>query len=150
VRYEIFFITSMDKIEMQKLMIGFSLIGITLSSLRGLSLGAKHEAHVAALKRLIRIGQLTQYEEQRSEWQWKSAVHAHATLFCLVTIIVALTIPHMGYTELMVRIMGGLFIMAPILWSIFGWWFNKPLLALGDFCFILAMGMSVIGVFTAL
>jgi len=41
----------------------------------------------------------------------------------------------LALVSLFVSIMAGLLIGAPILWTIFGTWFVKPLLGLGDLCF---------------
>ena len=83
------------------------------------------------------------FEDARSKWQWKKAVHAHGMLLSVVAIVVGLLIPMMTNSSAMfINIMGGLLILAPIMWSIFGNWFVKPLLGLGDMAFSIGITMG--------
>ena len=73
-----------------------------------------------------------EFEENRGHWQWGKAVHAHGMLLSLITVIMGMLVPMMtGSSTIFVYIMGGLLMCPPILWSIFGTWFFKPLLGFG-------------------
>jgi len=128
---------------MGEYLIIFGLSWIAVNSLLALSIGMQHESHVDGLKVLISEGNYREFEQQRSDWQWRKAVHAHGMLLALVGVAVGLLVPRMTSTSsLFINIMGGLLICAPILWTIFGTWFVKPLLALGDLCFALGIMMG--------
>lgn len=130
---------------MDNVLIGFSLCWIAMNCLRGLQLGFKHEAHGETLLALIKEKKFEAYEQTRNDWQWKSAVHAHATLLSLVALAVGIILPQIIGSDIYKIILCGLLMVAPVLWSIFGYWFNKPLLGLGDFCFAIGIFMSAIG-----
>ena len=130
---------------MADILMAFGFIWITNGTFVGLYMGAKHEAHVDRLVHLIKDNKLVEYEKTRGAWQWKSVVHAHGSLLSLVAIAVAHVMPMMHYNHTALVVMTSLFIVAPIIWSIFGWWFFKPLLAIGDLCFAAGMVMAVIG-----
>lgn len=132
---------------MKELMIGAGLFMIVLNSFRGFMLGVKHEAHVELLRNLIAKKKLEEYEIARGQWQWRKAVHAHGMLLSMVTIVIGLLVPSMNCPGWFIAVMGGMLIVAPIAWSIFGWWFYKPLLGLGDILFILGILMGAAGYF---
>ncbi len=128
---------------MSEYLIMFGLFWIAANSLLALRLGMQHESHVDGLKALISEGNYEEFEQQRSEWQWRKAVHAHGMLLALVGVAVGLLVPRMTSTSsLFINIMGGLLICAPVLWTIFGAWFVKPLLGLGDLCFASGVVMA--------
>lgn len=128
---------------MGEYLIVFGLFWMAVNSLLALRIGMQHESHVEALKVLIREGNHEEFEEQRSDWQWRKAVHAHGMLLSLVAVVVGLLVPMMsGTSSLFIDIMGGLLIGAPILWTIFGTWFFKPLLGLGDLFFAAGITMG--------
>ena len=124
----------------------FGLLWMTINSLLALRIGMQHESHVDLLKALMREKNYEAFEEYRSSWQWRKAVHAHGMLLSLITVIIGMLVPMMtSSSSLFVNIMGGLLICAPILWSIFGTWFFKPLLGLGDLCFAAGIIMAFLG-----
>jgi len=128
---------------MGEYLIIFGLFWMALNSLLALRIGMQHEAHVDALRALVREGNHEEFEKQRSDWQWRKAVHAHGMLLSLVAVIVGLLVPMMSSTSsLFINVMGGLLICAPILWTIFGTWFFKPLLGLGDLFFATGITMG--------
>jgi len=130
---------------MGNVLIGFSLFWISINCLRGLQMGFKHESHGELLLSLIKEKKFEEYERTRNDWQWKSAVHAHAILLSLVALAIGMILPQIIGSQIYIVIMCGLLIVSPVIWSIFGYWFNKPVLGLGDFCFIIGIFMSAIG-----
>lgn len=130
---------------MKELMIGAGLLLIVLNSFRGVMLGWRHEAHVELLRDLIAEKKYEEYETARGQWQWRKAVHAHGMVLSMVTIVVALLVPSMNCPHWFIAVMGALLIMAPIAWSVFGWWYHKPLLGLGDIFFLLGVLMGTGG-----
>lgn len=123
----------------------FGLVWIATNSLLALRIGMQHESHVDRLEVLIREANFEEFEKKRSDWQWKKAVHAHGMLLALVAVAVGLLVPRMtSSSSVFINIMGGLLIFAPILWTIFGRWFVKPLLALGDLCFVFGIVMGCV------
>ena len=130
---------------MKEVMIGSGLIGIVLNSFRALMMGLRHEAHVELLQNLIAEKNFREYEVARGQWQWRKAVHAHGMLLSMVTIVVGLLVPSMNCPGLFVVVMGTFLIVPQITWSIFGWWFHRPLLGLGDVLFVLGVIMGTVG-----
>ena len=108
-------------------------------------MGLKHESHGERLFNLMKENKLEEYEQIRNAWQWKSAVHAHGMLLSLVTLAIGLLIPQIIGSDVYIVIMCGLLMISPVIWSIFGWWFFKPILGLGDFCFVIGIFMGAIG-----
>jgi hypothetical protein len=128
---------------MGEYLVVFGLVWIAVNSLLALRIGMQHESHVDGLEVLIREGSYEEYEKKRSKWQWKKAVHAHGMLLALVAVAVGLVVPRMTSSSgSFINIMGALLICAPILWTVFGRWFVKPLLALGDLCFVSGIVMG--------
>jgi len=130
---------------MKEIMIGSGLFWIVLNSFRALMMGLTHEAHVELLKNLIAEKDFQQYEVARGQWQWRKAVHAHGMLLSMVTIVVALLVPSMNCPGWFIVVMGTFLIVPPMTWSIFGWWFHRPLLGLGDILFVLGATMGTVG-----
>ena len=128
---------------MGECLIVFGLLWMAVNSLSALRIGLQHEKHVDLLKGLMKEKNYEEFEERRSAWQWRKAVHAHGMLLSLITVIMGMLVPMMGGSSgLFINIMGGLLICAPILWTIFGTWFFKPLLGLGDLCFATGIMMG--------
>ena len=130
---------------MKEIMIGSGLFGIVLNSFRALMMGLRHEAHVELLQNLLAEKNFQQYEVARGQWQWRKAVHAHGMLLSMVTIVVGLLVPSMNCPGLFIAVMGTFLIVPQITWSIFGWWFHRPLLGLGDVLFVLGVIMGTVG-----
>lgn len=132
---------------MGECLIVFGLLWMAVNSLCALRIGLQHESHVDLLKALMKEKNHEEFEEHRSSWQWRKAVHAHGMLLSLIAIIMGMLVPMMtGSSSLFVNIMGGLLICAPILWSIFGTWFYKPLLGLGDLFFAAGIMMACLAI----
>lgn len=128
---------------MGECLIVFGLLWMTVNSLLALRIGFQHESHVDLLKVLMKEKNYEEFETHRSRWQWRKAVHAHGMLLSLITVIIGMLVPRMtGSSSLYINIMGVLLICAPILWSIFGTWFFKPLLGLGDLFFAAGIMMA--------
>lgn len=129
---------------MDQYLIVFGLFWMSVNCMTAmLRLGLRHEAHVDLLKRLMKEKKYEEFEEHRSSWQWQKAVHGHSMLFSIIAIVAGLLVPMMaGSSSIYINIMGGCFIAAPILWTFFGTWFFKPLLALGDILFSAGIVMA--------
>ena len=130
---------------MKEIMIGAGLFSIVLNSFRAFMMGLRHEAHVELLQNLIAEKKFEEYEVTRGQWQWRKAVHAHGMLLSIVTIVVGLLVPAMSCPGWFIVVMGTLLIVPQVTWSIFGWWFHRPLLGLGDILFILGVIMGTVG-----
>jgi hypothetical protein len=127
-------------------MILFGLFWTAVNSIVfGLRLGFDHEKHVDTLKRLMEQRKLEEFENCRSQWEWRKAVHGHSILLSLIAIVMGMLVPMMTSSSLLyINIMGVLLVLPPILWSFFGTWFFKPLLGLGDFFFVIGIIMGCI------
>jgi len=131
------------EINMGEYLIMFGLFWMAVNSLSALRIGLQHEKHVDLLKDLMKEKYYEEFEKRRSAWQWRKAVHAHSMLLSLITVIMGMLVPMMtGSSSLFINIMGGFLICAPILWTIFGTWFFKPLLGLGDIFFATGIMMG--------
>ena len=121
----------------------FGIFWMSVTSLLALRLGLQHHPHVHLLKRLMKQNEYEEFENHRSEWEWRKAVHGHQMLMSLVAIVIGLIVPHMTNSSgLYIYIMGTLLMLAPILWGIFGTWYFQPLLGLGDIFFGIGIIMS--------
>lgn len=128
---------------MSEYLIMFGLFWMAINSVAAIKFGLQHESHVEALKSLMKDKCYEEFEEIRSRWQWKKAVHAHGMLLSMIAIVIGILIPMMtNSSAVFISIMGGLLIFAPVMWSVFGNWFFKPLLGLGDLAVTLGIIMS--------
>lgn len=130
---------------MNEILVLFGFSWIIIGTLLGLFLAFLHEPHVESLAELAAQGNLLEYHKKLDAFKWKATAHAHGLLFSMICILVGLVMPSMDYSDTTLNILGSLLVFATISWTIFGFLFLKPLLALGDVLFFCAIIMTVIG-----
>lgn len=130
------------------ILFGFS--WMIIGTVIGLYLGARHEPHLVQLEEIARTGSLLDYHRTLDAYKWKVTVHAHSVLFALVTVAVGLVMPRMSYSDATASALAGALMVAPVVWTIGGWRFSKPIMAIGDLLLALAIGATALGLAIAM
>jgi len=105
-----------SEVPMGNILIISGIFWMSVNSLLALRLGLQHHPHVRLLKRLMKQNEYEEFENHRSDWEWKRTVHGHQMLMSLVSIVIGLLVPHMTNSSgLYIYIMGTMLMLAPIL-----------------------------------
>lgn len=135
---------------MSDVLILFGFSWMVIGTLIGLYLGARHEPHLGQLEEIAKTGSLLDYHRTLDAYKWKVTVHAHSVLFALVAVAIGLVMPKMSYSETVASALAGALMVAPVVWTIGGWRFSKPIMAIGDVLLIVAIAATALGVAMAM
>lgn len=130
---------------MADVLVIFGFTWMVVGALIGLYVGARHEPHLEQLEEIAKNGSLLEYHRTLDAYKWKVTVHAHSMLFALVTVAIGLVMPKLTYSETVATALSGILMLAPVVWSVGGWRFSKPIMAVGDLLLLLGLVTTVVG-----
>ncbi len=132
------------------LLLVFGFFWLIVGSVLGLVQGIKHEGHNARLDLLAENGDLQGYHQEFSTFRHRTTNHSHSMLFPLVAIVIGLTMPLTGYSDIHATVLAAGSIAAMIIWTIGGILNFRPIMGLGDILLLGAIVMTLVGVVKSL
>lgn len=134
---------------MNTVLAAFGLCWMCVAAVLGLVLGVRQEKWMQRLEVLAGSGQLLEYHREHSAFRSGVTVHAHAFLFSVVCICVALLTPHLALAPGLVRALALALMAGTVVWSVGALAKIRAVMGLADLVFLAALLLAAAGLVRA-
>ena len=131
---------------MKKTLIAFGLIWVFVWCIVGMYMGSQYGPYADAMDRLSREGNLAELWDTWNAWKMHAVSHTHAICFAFVSILVALVMPEMRFSDKTKKILGVLLILGVAFHGIFGWFHFHPVMVPAGILVVAMVLMSFVGI----
>lgn len=133
-------------INNEEKLIAFGLLWVLVGCLVGMYLGLLHPPHIDKMNKIAQQGDLAQLWNNWQAWKTHAVCHTHILCFAFLSILIGLAMPEMKITDKTKNILGILYIIGVVFYSIFGWFNFLPVVVPASILIVVGVIMSFIGV----
>jgi len=134
---------------MANLLLTFGFCWMIVAALLGLVLGGGHVRHSEALAAAARSDDLVGYNIRVDAFKARGTAHAHAFLWSIVSILVALVLNRLPFGEWALNGIPSVMMGATVVWTVGAVARFRPAMALADVVFFLLLLVVAVGLAVA-
>jgi len=134
---------------MNEVLFAFGFCWMIIATVIGLTMGAKHDPHLADLQKIAEAGDLLRYHQASQQYKAGATVHGHSFLWSVIMVVVSLALPKMAFPPLVAQVVPYVLMIAAPIWTVAAIKIIRPLMIVADLGFFLAIITVAVGLIKA-